>query len=678
MSDADCSRVDVTKQFEGDVAPVISSVKEIEVPLEEVHDLTETFEKELKELPEKERVAIEQEIKRINKAIKETESRYKVKESTVKKVVTEELKKLADKQNIKHRVSENIESWENFVNKLTGEDKEKAQKIVGIGKAELENLEKDFKNEIFKIKKGPELDSDVITKVVVEIAVKKKIDVGDKISGRHGNKGVVSKILPEEDMPFLKDGTPVDMILNPLGVPSRMNIGQVLEIHLGKVLKALGYDMETPVFASIEEWKIKELFRKAGLSEDGKEVLYDGRTGEPFDQPVTVGYMYMMKLKHLADEKIHARSTGSYSLITQQPLGGRAQFGGQRLGEMEVWALEGYGAAHILKEMLTVKSDDTEGRKLMYESIAKGINYTGNNIPESFNVLKKELQGLGFDLRIEKIKENGKEKEIATIKIASPTTMRQWSHGEVKKAETLNYRTFKPEREGLFCEKIFGPVRDYECSCGKYKKQRYKGITCDRCGVEVTTSRVRRERMGHIELATPVSYVWLFKSSANWMGLLLDMSRSELEMVLYYERYIVIEPGNTPLKEKELLTEKEYHENLEKYGNKFKAGIGAEAIQALLKKIDLRSMEDDIKQQLRKKKISSSYSTRRNLVKKLRMVQGLIKTDIKPEYLITNIIMVIPPDLRPLLPLDGGRFVTSDLNDLYQRVINRNNRLKKL
>lgn len=615
----------------------------------------------------------------INKKLKEIEAQYKAKENAVKKVVTEELKKLAEKEKIKHRILATPESWDKFINKIQDSKyKERAEKIVNIGKREIENIDRERKNEIFKIKKGPDLPPEVITRIVVEIAVKKKIDVGDKMSGRHGNKGVVSKILPEEDMPFLKDGTPVDMILNPLGVPSRMNIGQVLEIHLGKALKALGYDMATPVFASIKEWEIKEMLRKAGLSEDGKDILYDGRTGEPFAQPVTVGYMYMMKLKHLADEKVHARSTGSYSLITQQPLGGRAQFGGQRLGEMEVWALEGYGAAHILREMLTVKSDDTEGRKRIYESIAKGVNYTGNNIPESFNVLKKELQGLGLDLRIESIKENGKEKEIATIKIATPTVMHQWSHGEVKKAETLNYRTFKPERDGLFCEKIFGPVKDYECSCGKYKKQRYKGVICDRCGVEVTTSRVRRERMGHIELATPVSYIWLFKSTANWMGLLLDMSRAELEMVLYYERYIVIDPGNTPLKEKQLLTEKEYQENLEKYSNKFKAGIGAEAIQALLKKIDLHALEREIKQLLSRKKVSSSYGTRRNLIKKLRMVEGLIKTGIEPQYLITNIIMVIPPDLRPLLPLDGGRFVASDLNDLYQRVINRNNRLKKL
>ena len=295
----------------------------------------------------------------------------------------------------------------------------------------------------------------------------------------------------------------------------------------------------------------------------------------------------MMKLIHLADEKVHARAVGSYSLITQQPLGGRAQFGGQRFGEMEVWALEGYGAAHTLKEVLTVKSDDTKGRKRVYESIVKGIDYRENNIPESFHVLTKELNGLGFDLRIEKNRENGKDKDSVSIRISPPMVMRSWSHGEVKKAETLNYRTFKPERDGLFCERIFGPEKDWECACGKYKKQRFKGIICDRCGVEVTTHEVRRERMGHIELATPVSYVWLFKSSANWMGVMLDMSQSALEMVLYYERYVVIDRGDTPLKEKELLTEDEFRDNFAKFGNKFKAGIGAEAIYELLKKIDL-------------------------------------------------------------------------------------------
>jgi DNA-directed RNA polymerase subunit beta-beta' len=609
--------------------------------------------------------------------LRKLKAEYLAKEKIIKKVITEELKKIASAHNIKHKVMPTPEGWHKFLNKVSEKYKDSALKLVNLGETELEALDKERKNEILKIKKGPELDPDVICKVVVEVAIKKKVDVGDKMSGRHGNKGVVSKIVPEEDMPFLKDGTPVDVVLNPLGVPSRMNIGQVLEMHLGRSLKTLGYTTETPIFESIKEWEIKDLLKKAGFSEDGKDVLYDGQTGVPFTQPIAVGYMYMMKLKHLADEKIHARSTGSYSLVTQQPLGGRAQFGGQRLGEMEVWALEGYGAAHILKEMLTVKSDDTEGRKMMYESIAKGIDYRGDNIPESFHVLRRELQGLGLDLRVENVKVNGKNKEVASIKIASPQTMHSWSHGEVKKAETLNYRTFKPERDGLFCERIFGPVKDYECSCGKYKKLRYKGIICDRCGVEVTTSKVRRERMGHIELATPVSYVWLFKSTSNWLGILLDMSQSELEMVIYYERYIVIDPGTTHLKEKELLYEKDYHENLEKYGNKFRAGIGADAIKELLKKIDLHKVEDTIIQQLRSKK-KKTYGARRVLIKKLRMVQGLIKTEVKPEYFITSIIAVTPPDLRPLLPLDGGRFVASDLNDLYQRVINRNNRLKKL
>jgi len=614
--------------------------------------------------------------KEISSRVKELEKEFGEKERIIEKLINEEIKKflVSHKINLKGKVK--ADSWEKIVEKVSEKHKSALRKIVDTGIEELSRIKNQLKNEKLKIKRGNELDSDVICKIVVEIAVKKKVSVGDKMSGRHGNKGVVSKIMPEEDMPFLSDGTPVDIVLNPLGVPSRMNIGQVLEIHLGRALKSLGYSMDTSIFQSIKELEIKNLLKEAGLPEDGKDVLIDGQTGEPFSQKVTVGYMYMMKLKHLADEKIHTRSTGAYSLITQQPLGGRAQFGGQRFGEMEVWALEGYGAAHTLKEILTVKSDDTEGRKLMYESIAKGLDYRGNNIPESFNVLKKELQGIGLDLKIENIKEGGQSREIANIKITSPMVMRSWSHGEIKKAETLNYRTFRPERDGLFCERIFGPAKDYECSCGKYKKLRYKGIICDRCGVEVTTSKVRRERMGHIELATPVSYIWLLKSISNWMGLLLDMTMSDLEMVCYYEGYIVIDPGTTPLKEKHIMNEEEYYKNLDKYGNKFQVGIGAEAIQHLLKKIDLHKMEGDLKKQLGGKK--RDYITRRNLIKKLRMVEGLIKTQVKPEYLITGILMVTPPDLRPLLPLDGGRFVASDLNDLYQRVINRNNRLKKL
>ena len=263
---------------------------------------------------------------------------------------------------------------------------------------------------IFTRENSDELAPGVNQVIRCYIATKRKISVGDKMAGRHGNKGVISRILPEEDMPFLPDGTPVDIVLNPLGVPSRMNLGQVLEVHLGMAARALGYKVATPVFDGAKDEEIKELFRKAGLSEDGKTVVYDGRTGEPFDHPITVGVMYMLKLHHLVDDKIHARSTGPYSLVTQQPLGGKAQFGGQRFGEMEVWALEAYGAAYTLQEMLTVKSDDIVGRVKTYEAIVKGENVPEPGVPEGFKVLVKELQSLGLDIKL--LSEDNKELEL--------------------------------------------------------------------------------------------------------------------------------------------------------------------------------------------------------------------------------------------------------------------------
>ncbi len=253
---------------------------------------------------------------------------------------------------------------------------------------------------VFTRENCDELSPGVNMVVRCYIAQKRKISVGDKMAGRHGNKGVVSRILPSEDMPFLPDGTPLDIVLNPLGVPSRMNIGQVLEVHLGYAASALGFKVMTPVFDGAHEADIRELLTQAGKREDGKTILYDGRTGEQFDNPVTVGYMYYLKLHHLVDDKIHARSTGPYSLVTQQPLGGKAQFGGQRFGEMEVWALEAYGAAYTLQEILTVKSDDVVGRVKTYEAIVKGENVPKSGVPESFKVLVKELQSLGLDIKV--------------------------------------------------------------------------------------------------------------------------------------------------------------------------------------------------------------------------------------------------------------------------------------
>ena len=263
---------------------------------------------------------------------------------------------------------------------------------------------------VFTRENSDELGPGVNEVIRIYIAQKRKISVGDKMAGRHGNKGVISRILPEEDMPFMPDGTPVDVVLNPLGVPSRMNLGQVLEVHLGAAARMLGWKVATPVFDGASEEDIDNMLEMAGLETNGKTVLYDGRTGEPFDKPITVGVMYMLKLHHLVDDKIHARSTGPYSLVTQQPLGGKAQFGGQRFGEMEVWALEAYGAAYTLQEILTIKSDDVVGRVKAYEAIVKGENIPEPGVPESFKVLVKELQALGLDVRL--FSEDNKELEL--------------------------------------------------------------------------------------------------------------------------------------------------------------------------------------------------------------------------------------------------------------------------
>lgn len=262
------------------------------------------------------------------------------------------------------------------------------------------------------------------------------------------------------------------------------------------------------------------------------------------------------------------------------------------------------------------------------------------------------------------------------ISIASPERIRSWSFGEIKKPETINYRTFKPERDGLFCARIFGPIKDYECLCGKYKRMKYRGIICEKCGVEVTLAKVRRERMGHIELASPVAHIWFLKSLPSRIGLLMDMTLKDLERVLYFENYVVTEPGLTPLKLHQLLSEEEYIQAQDEYGeDAFTASIGAEAIKVLLSAID---MEEEMKTVREELKETSSEAKRKKLVKRLKLIEAFLESGSRPEWMILDVVPVIPPELRPLVPLDGGRFATSDLNDLYRRVINRNNRLKRL
>ncbi len=349
-------------------------------------------------------------------AMVEMERDQKLKNLLVGKTLTQDLvdptnkKKLGKKgDRIDRPYLENF-SWNELKKVRVKEDDDLAANIKRIEELAGEQIsiyETMLDERIARLRRGDDLAPGVIKTVKVYVAVKRKLSVGDKMAGRHGNKGVVSRVLPEEDMPYLPDGTAVEIVLNPLGVPSRMNVGQILETHLGWAARVLGLWVATPVFDGATEEEIKDHLKQAKLPTSGKTLLYDGRTGKPFHQEVTVGQIYMMKLAHLVEDKMHARSIGPYSLVTQQPLGGKAQFGGQRFGEMEVWALEAYGAAHTLQEMLTVKSDDLEGRNRIYEAIVKGENFLEPGTPESFNVLVKELKSLALD--VELFQKNGKK-----------------------------------------------------------------------------------------------------------------------------------------------------------------------------------------------------------------------------------------------------------------------------
>jgi DNA-directed RNA polymerase beta' subunit len=579
---------------------------------------------------------------------------------------------------------------------------------------------------VFSREAGHQLESGIIKRIHIEIAQLRTVSVGDKLAGRHGNKGVISRILPEEDMPYMEDGRPVDVILTPLGVPSRMNLGQILELHLGLAANSLNYQAICPPFAGATEGEIREELKKAGFNESGKMTLYDGRTGEKFEQDISVGYMYILKLHHMVEDKIHMRSIGPYSLITQQPLGGKAQGGGQRFGEMEVWALLGYGAAYTLREMLTVKSDDIMGRSAAFDAIVRGERISHHYAPASFNVLLHTLRGLALDVELMRGGEpvrnirktpgaEASDFDAVRIRPASPERILEWSHGEVTKPETINYRTQRPEKNSLFDEKIFGPEKDYECYCGKYRGIRYKGIVCEKCGVEITRAIVRRERMGHVDLAVPVAHVWFLRAIPSRLAMVLGISGGDLEKVVYFAGYIVttvhkgekerivseleteykaklknLQDEKSKDKMKELfleakhdiesiqvgavLDEPKYHRYAIKYGAMFEAGIGAEALYDLCRKLDVKEMIAETEKDLE----DAGAADREKLGKRLSTLRAMARASVRPEWMFLTRIPVIPPGLRPMVALDGGRHATSDVNDLYRRVINRNNRLKKL
>ena len=455
-------------------------------------------------------------------------------------------------------------------------------------------VDKKLEKEIDKVSRGDELPPGVVKLVKVYVAKKRKLSVGDKMAGRHGNKGVVAKILPEEDMPYLPDGTPGRHRAQPAG-------RAVAHEHRPDARDAPGLGgararqpVATPVFAGATVDEIKAALREANLPEDGKTELLDGRTGEPFDQRVTVGYIYMMKLSHLVDDKIHARSIGPYSLVTQQPLGrqgpvrrpavrrnGSVGARGVRRGVHAAGApdrqvrrrqrpladlrghRQGREPAGARRARVVQRAGEGAAEPLPGRAVRRGLEVrTAHPRLHGAAGLRKErahmsmmeptgttnpLAGALGKVSLTRVEDRDRGKKASfnsiRIRLASPETIRSWSHGEVTKPETINYRSFKPEKDGLFCEKIFGPVKDWECNCGKYKRIRYRGVICDRCGVEVTQAKVRRERLGHIELAVPVSHIWFFKGVPSRIGHLLDMSIRDLERILYYESYVVIEPG---------------------------------------------------------------------------------------------------------------------------------------
>jgi hypothetical protein len=564
------------------------------------------------------------------------------------------------------------------------------------------------------MKRGDELRSGVLQMVKVYIATKRVISVGDKMAGRHGNKGVIAKILPSKTCRSCRRHAAAD---------HAQSAGRSQPYERGPDSGNAPGLGRAPSWASrrsrrcstVRRRDINDCLAEAGLPAHGKVRLYDGRTGEPMEQETTVGYIYMLKLHHLVDDKVHARSTGPYSLITQQPLGGKARFGGQRFGEMEVWALEAYGAAYILQELLTVKSDDVEGRTKIYESMVKGENTLEAGTPASFDVLTNEIRGLAEHavgktsgrvfgtsvspgeltggvasvggrlmttprLRIKaattrrlarsevrpKAVANGlsgfqrstgmsigessydRINDYASVKIslARPHDIRSWSFGEVKKPETINYRTYRPEKDGLFCERIFGPEKDWECACGKYRGMKYKGMICDRCGVKVTHSRVRRKRMGHIELAAPVVHIWFFKAMPSRLGNLLNMKTTSLEKVIYFQDYVVTSiPATRRWKSAATADRRRVprRPRAVRRGS-FEADMGAEAIRKLLMETRPGPSCPRAAPRAGRDQFEAEEEGPDQPAEDRR---GDSRQRQPPEWMVLDVIPVIPPDLRP-------------------------------
>ena len=619
----------------------------------------------------------------------------------------------------------------------------KTHKLYNI---QYENIKKEKSKsleEVLKIQKisSNELQSNVIQTARILVADKRKIQVGDKVAGRHGNKCVISKIERKENMPYLEDGTIVDIIFNSLGVPSRMNVGQIFEAELGLIASKLKEKIEA--YAKINDFEnIKKIFNAANVeysdlsaaiqqvldhgigmlvmpfikgkqqditklrelaetSIDGQYKLYDGKTGEAYANKITVGKMYIMRLNHDVSDKIHARSTGPYALIHQQPLGGRSQAGGQKLGEMEQWALQAYGAAYNNTE-ICVKSDDVEGRLNAYSAFIRGDDRFTANIPESFKMFKMFVESLGLTVKEQlhsipvdfgKIANYSLTTDILDrtihFKIATPAEILKKSYGKIESAETHSPRHSKPINGGLFCSRIFGPINNFECICGKYKGMKYKGIVCEKCNVEVMHSKVRRERMAHIELETPIIHVWFMHVLPSKIGMLLNMNIKTLEAILSCQQYVIIDPTTTSYQKGQLISAQDYQQlkinqlenipdllnedlDIADLENIIKAETGGKAILHLLSQINLEVEKEQLEQELLE---ANSIIKHHKIVKKLQLIKGMLKSGTKPEHFVLRYFPVLPAGMRPIASIESStstRTGTLGLNEGYKLIVARN------
>ena len=526
---------------------------------------------------------------------------------------------------------------------------------------------------------GFALPTGVEERVRVVVAVKRGLKVGDKLANRHGAKGVVGLIVPEEDMPCLADGTPVDLALNPLGVPSRMNIGQLMEAHLSLAGRALGLQIISPPLNGATHEDARALLREAGLPDDGRLQLYDGRTGKPFDQRSTVGFVYYRKLEHMADDAFQARATGAYVPATQQPVRGRQRQGGQKVGKMEIWALQSHGAVHNLREFLSIKADDAIGRRRIYDAIVNGREQEAFQAPESANLLLRELRSAGLDVRYMArgtavdVDEPYDINQVDEVRIgfASGDVVRGWSNGEVVSEASCDDETGEPVAGGLFCQRIFGPLRPFQCACGKLRGEERSGEVCEDCGAEVLDSHARFRRMGHIELAAPVIHPWLLKVEPNPLCALLGMDKAEIGDIIYCRKHVVLDPKDTAMTQGQSLDDGEYRQAREKFGYQFQAGMGADAVAQLLASCDVEKAKRSLLAR-------ATPDTRVEVAEALTLLNALGQGAGSCRRGVLEAIPVLPAGLRPAVRLGRSQTATSDLNELYERVIKRNNRLKAL